>query len=157
MPRRSYKKPISKLEPAFKSVEITKLVNNIMKDGKKTVAQGIVFEVIEKFNKEGKDGVEMIHTAIKNVSPRFEVKPRRLGGASYLVPTEVRPERRLFLALKWLIEATRARANKEFKTFAIKLYTEIKDASQNQGAAMAKKQQVEKLAETNKAFSHLKW
>ena len=93
MPRRSYKKPISKLEPAFKSVEITKLVNNIMKDGKKTVAQGIVFEVIEKFNKEGKDGVEMIHTAIKNVSPRFEVKPRRLGGASYLVPTEVRPER----------------------------------------------------------------
>jgi len=98
-----------------------------------------------------------LRQAIDNVSPLHEVKPRRLGGASYLVPIEVRRERKLFLALNWLIEAARSKSNKEYHSFDKKLLTEILEAAKNQGNAVAKKLQTEKLAEANKAFSHLKW
>lgn len=128
-----------------------------MVDGKKSVAKSIVYNVLDELKKLDPDPMKMLHQAIANVSPNYEVKPRRLGGASYLVPIEVRKERKLFLALNWIIEAARSRPNKEYKKFENKLYVEILEATKNQGQAVAKKAQTEKLAETNKAFSHLKW
>lgn len=157
MPRRPYKKPALKQDSAYKTLEVTKLVNYIMKDGKKSVAQKIVHDVFARFAKEKNDPMNILQQAINNVAPNFEVKPRRLGGASYLVPVEVRRERRLFLALNWIIEAANSRSNKEYKKFANKLYTELLEASKNQGNAVNKKLQTEKLAEANKAFAHLKW
>lgn len=157
MPRRSYKKIDTKSDSVYDSIEVNKLINYVMIDGKKSVAEKIIYSVLEKFNKEGQDPLRTLRQAIQNVAPVHEVKPRRLGGASYLVPIEVRHERRLFLSLNWIINAAKARSNKEFHTFADKLFTEIQEASKNQGAAVTKRQQTEKLADANKAFSHLKW
>ncbi|NMB84197.1 30S ribosomal protein S7 [Candidatus Roizmanbacteria bacterium] len=157
MPRRSYKKSVTKSDPIFNSIEVAKLINYITKDGKKSVAKNIVYSMMDRLQKENQDPMKILTQAIHNVAPNYEVKPRRLGGASYLVPIEVRRERRLFLALNWIIQAATAKSNKEFHTFAEKLYTEIVDASKNQGQAVVKKAQTEKLAESNKAFSHLKW
>ncbi len=157
MPRGKYKKQSVRHDPIHESLEVSKLVNYVMKDGKKSVARKIVHEVFERFTADKKNPVELLHLAIQNVGPNFEVKPRRLGGASYLVPTEVRRERKLFLALNWIVESAQTRSNKEYKTFANKLHVELLEASQNQGNAVAKRAQTEKLAEANKAFAHLKW
>jgi small subunit ribosomal protein S7 len=157
MPRRSYKKIKTTTDSVYKSHEVAKLVNYIMVDGKKSVSEKIVYSVIDRLGKEAGDGLKALRQAIQNVAPIHEVKPRRIGGASYLVPTEVRPDRKLFLGLNWIVTAAKARPNKEFRTFADKLYTEIMDAAKNQGAAVAKRQQTEKVADANKAFSHLKW
>ncbi len=157
MPRHSYKKRVFKKDKQFNSLEIAKLINYIMINGKKSVAEGLIYKMIDDLKKQSDDPLKLLHLAIENVSPIHEVKPRRLGGASYLVPTEVRRERKLKLALNWIIDAARARTNKEFHTFDQKLVAEIVEASKNQGAAVAKKAQTEKLADANKAFSHLKW
>lgn len=157
MPRGKYKKNTVRQDPVFKSHEVAKLVNYVMRDGKKSVAIGVVHDVFAKLTEEKKDPVQILHQAIHNVAPNFEVKPRRLGGASYLVPVEVRKERKLFLALNWIIEAAQTRSNKEYKTFANKLHVELSEAAQNLGNAVTKKAQTEKLAEANKAFAHLKW
>lgn len=157
MPRRPYKKINVKQDPLYKSLETAKLINYIIKDGKKSVAKKIVYNVFERLNKEKNDPLKVLNQAINNVAPTFEVKPRRLGGASYLVPIEVRRDRRLFLALNWIVEAANSRSNKEYKKFENKLYTELLEASKNQGNAVNKKIQTEKLAEANKAFAHLKW
>jgi small subunit ribosomal protein S7 len=157
MPRHSYKKRVFKKDKLFNSLEVAKLINYIMLNGKKTVAEGIVYKVFAELKKQSDDPLKILHQAINNVSPIHEVKPRRLGGASYLVPIEVRRERKLKLALNWIIDAAKARTNKEYHTFDKKLLVEIIEASKNQGAAVAKKAQTEKLADANKAFSHLKW
>ena len=157
MPRHQYKKTKLKPDLIYKSHEVTKLVNYIMQDGKKTTAQRIVYRIFDKLKGQQKDPLDSLHLAIGHVTPNFEVKPRRLGGASYLVPIEVRRERGLFLALNWIIEAANSRSSKEYKTFADKLFTEILEASQNQGQAVQKKLQTERLAEANKAFAHLRW
>ncbi len=157
MPRRPYKKINVKQDPVYKSLETAKLINYIIKDGKKSVAKKIVYNVFDRLNKEKNDPIKVLSQAINNVAPTYEVKPRRLGGASYLVPIEVRRDRRLFLALNWIVEAANSRSNKEYKKFENKLYTELVEASKNQGNAVAKKNQTEKLAEANKAFAHLKW
>jgi len=157
MPRHSYKKSKTTVEPLFKSHEVTKLINYVMVDGKKSVAQTIVYQVLNKLSQEKLEPIATLMRAIDNVAPVHEVKPRRLGGASYMVPIEVRKERRLFLALNWMINAAKARPNKEFHSFADKLLAEIKEAAQNQGQAVAKKLSTEKLAESNRAFAHLKW
>lgn len=157
MPRRPYKKNTVKEDPVYKSLETAKLINYITRDGKKSVAKKIVYDVFQRLDKEKNDPTKILHQAISNVSPTFEVKPRRLGGASYLVPVEVRKERKLFLALNWIVEAASTRSNKEYKKFSNKLYTELLEASKNQGNAVNKKLQTEKLAEANKAFAHLKW
>ncbi len=157
MPRGKYKKLIAKPEPLFKSYEVSKLINYVMVDGKKTVAEKLVYDVFKRFESDKLEPLKVLQQAITNVAPVHEVKPRRLGGASYLVPIEVRRERKLFLALNWIIDSAKTRSNKEFHTFADKLYTELKEASQNLGNAVAKRQQTEKLAEANKAFAHLKW
>lgn len=157
MPRHSYKRQHAQPDPIYNSYEVSKLINYIMLDGKKSVAEKIVYDLFTEFEKEKEDPLKILHTVINTVGPNVEVRPRRLGGASYLVPTEVRKERKLYLALNWIVDAANARSNKEYKTFKNKLKAEFTDVLQNQGAAIAKRQQAEKLAEANKAFAHLKW
>lgn len=157
MPRRSYKKLTTEVDPVYESYEVSKLINYLMIDGKKTVARKVVYDAMEKLKEVENDSLKSLLRAIGNVSPLMEVKARRLGGASYMVPQEVRKERRLFLALNWIIEGARARSNKEFHSFSDKLFTELKDALNSTGSAFTKKQNVEKQAEQNKAFAHLKW
>jgi small subunit ribosomal protein S7 len=157
MPRHQYKKTGVNIDPVYGSYEVAKFINYVMKDGKKTVAEKVVYNTLESLKKEDDDALVTLNKAISNVTPEKEVRPRRLGGASYLVPTEVRKERRLYLALNWLIEAAESRSNKEFHSFADKLAAEIREAAKAQGIAVSKKQQTEKVADQNKAFSHLKW
>ncbi len=157
MPRHPYKKRTLKPDPVYNSHEVAKLINYITIDGKKSVAQQIVYKSMEHLKKDNEDPMKVLHKAIGNVAPSVEVKPRRLGGASYLVPTEVRKDRKLYLALNWILEAAKAKPNKEFKSFEAKLTSEILEAAKNQGASVSKRLQAEKLAEANKAFSHLKW
>ena len=157
MPRRPYKKRAAKSDAVYNSFEVTKLINYVMTNGKKSVASNIVYYVLNQLKQRQQDPLRTLHQAIQHVSPNYEVKPRRLGGASYLIPTEVRRERRIFLALNWIIETAKARPNKDYHTFAEKLLAEISDAAKNQGQAVNKRLQTEKLAEANKAFAHLKW
>jgi len=157
MPRRPYKKRKIRKDEIYNNLEVEKLITYIMKDGKKTVAQKIVYSVFEQIKKENKDPLRVLNQALSNVAPNYEVRPRRLGGASYLVPIEVRPERKTFLALNWIIEKASNKSNKEYKTFKDKLYKELIDAANNQGDAVNKRVETEKLAEANKAFAHLKW
>jgi len=157
MPRNSYKRIQPDIDPIYKSFQVAKLINYVMQDGKKTVAEKIVYKTLELLKPEDNDPLVTFNKAITNVIPNKEVRPRRLGGASYLVPTDVREERKLYLALKWIVDAAKTRSNKEFKTFQEKLSTEIKEAAKNQGKAIEKRLQTEKLAAQNKAFAHLRW
>lgn len=157
MPRHPYKKLPNETDPIYNSLEISKLINYIMLDGKKDVAKRIVYGAMEELQKIENDSMKTLYKAIGNVAPTLEVRPRRLGGASYLVPTEVRKDRKLYLALHWIIDAAKARSNKEFRSFKNKLVAELTEAAKNQGPAVAKKAQTEKLADQNRAFAHLKW
>lgn len=157
MPRHKYKQQQPSADPIYNSYEVSKLINYIMKDGKKTVAEQIVYSMLKSIQQEDNDPLVTLSKAISNVTPEKEVRPRRLGGASYLIPTDIRAERKVYLALNWIIDAAHTRSNKEFTTFASKLAAEIKEAAKRQGAAFTKRQQTEKLAAQNKAFSHLKW
>jgi len=157
MPRRPYKKRPVEKDEIYESIEVSKLINYIMIHGKKRVSEKIVYTVLDKIKKENKDPIKTLNQAISNVAPEHEVKPRRLGGASYLVPIQVRNDRKIYLALNWIVQKASAKSSKEFKTFSEKLYREIIDASNNQGDAVGKKLETERLAEANKAFSHLKW
>ena len=142
-------------DPIYNSVLVTKLVNSIMLDGKKGVAQKIVygaFEIVEQ--KTGKSGLEAFTTAMENIMPAVEVKTRRVGGANYQVPIEVRPERRTTLGLRWLTNYSRARSEKTMKE---RLAGELMDACNNTGAAVKKREDTHKMAEANNAFSHFRW
>jgi small subunit ribosomal protein S7 len=157
MSRRSYKKKEIKPDLIYRSKDVTKLINYVMRDGKKTAAEKLVYSTFDMIKKQKLNPLEVLHKALENVMPLQEVKPRRIGGASYLVPIETRTSRRLFLALNWLIEAAMAKSNKEYHQFDQKLFRELMDAYQGQGEAVAKRKQVEKLAEANRAFAHFKW
>ena len=142
-------------DPIYNSVLVTKLVNSIMLDGKKGVAQKIVygaFEIVEQ--KTGKSGLEAFTQAMENIMPAVEVKTRRVGGANYQVPIEVRPERRQTLGLRWLTNYSRARSEKTMKE---RLAGELMDACNNTGSAVKKREDTHKMAEANKAFSHFRW
>ena len=142
-------------DPMYNSVLVTKLVNSIMLDGKKGVAQKIVygaFEIVEE--KTGKNGLEAFTQAMENIMPTVEVKTRRVGGANYQVPIEVRPDRRQTLGLRWLTEYSRKRSEKTMKE---RLAGELMDACNNTGAAVKKREDTHKMAEANKAFSHFRW
>ncbi len=159
MPRRGQAKP-RKVEPdpIYKSTLVAKLVNRSMKAGKKSVAQKQVygaFEIIEKKTKE--DPIKTFSRAIENIKPNMEVRPRRVGGAAYQVPIPVKGPRRESLAIRWLILAARSRSNSEFHTFADKLAVEIMEAANNEGEAIKKRQDIERMAEANRAFSHFRW
>ena len=142
-------------DPIYNSKVVTKLVNNIMLDGKKGVAQKIVYGAFNRISeKTGKEALEVFEEAMNNLMPVLEVKARRIGGATYQVPIEVRPERRQALALRWLTVYSRKRGE---KTQEERLANEIMDAANNTGAAVKKKEDMHKMAEANKAFAHYRW
>ena len=128
-----------------------------MKSGKKSTARDVVYKALESIKEKGEDPVVVFETAINNVGPKMEVKARRVGGASYQVPIEVRGDRKTHLAMKWLLEAARSRSNKEFHTFAEKLAVEVQDAINGVGSAIKKRDTIHKMAESNRAFAHLRW
>lgn len=136
---------------------LARFINRVMRDGKKTVAQRMVYQALEKIKNKNLDPLEVFQIAIQNVGPKMEVRPRRVGGASYQVPMEVRGERRISLAIRWLIQAASKRPNKEYHTFAEKLAAEFIDAHNNMGEAIKKRDLVYRNAEANKAFAHFRW
>lgn len=156
MPRKGF---IAKREvlpdPIYNDKVVTKLINNIMQDGKKGVAQQICYEAFDIIKeKTGKDPLEVFEQAMNNIMPVLEVKARRVGGATYQVPIEVRPERRQALGLRWLTLYSRKRGE---RTMRERLAGEILDATNNMGAAFKKKEDTHKMAEANKAFAHYRW
>ena len=142
-------------DPIYNSKIVTKLINNVMLDGKKGTAQKIVYGAFEQVNaKSGKEAMEVFEAAMNNLMPMLEVKARRIGGATYQVPVDVRPDRRQALALRWLTMFSRKRSE---KTMVDRLANEILDASNNTGNAVKRKEDMHKMAEANKAFSHYRW
>ena len=139
----------------FKDLVLAKFMNRIMLDGKKSTSEKIVYGAFDLVSKKtDKEAIEFFHEALNNVKPSLEVRSRRVGGATYQVPVEVKSKRAQALALRWILEATRKRKN---KTMAEKLYAEILDASQNKGSAIKKREDTHKMAEANKAFAHFRW
>lgn len=156
MPRKGH---VSKREvmadPIYKDKVITKLINQVMLDGKKGKAQKIVYGAFEAIKEEtGEDPLEVFYKALNNIMPVLEVKARRVGGANYQVPIEVRPERRQTIGLRWLVGYARKRGE---KTMVDRLYKEILDASNDSGASVKKREETHKMAEANKAFAHYRW
>ena len=154
---RKRKAPVRKIypDPKFGSVIISKFINSIMYDGKKSKAEKILYDALDRIkNKNNGDPLKTFNSAIQNVKPNLEVRSRRVGGATYQVPVEVKSNRGQALALRWILEATRKRKN---KTMSEKLYFEILDASQNKGSAIKKREDTHKMAESNKAFAHFRW
>ena len=152
--RRNVKRDVL-ADPIYQNKVVTKLINNIMLDGKRGVAQKIVYGAFGRVADEtGKDAVEVFEAAMNNIMPVLEVKAKRIGGATYQVPIEVRPERRQTLGLRWLTSYSRARSEKTMKE---RLAGEIMDACNNTGAAVKKREDTHKMAEANKAFSHFRW
>ena len=142
-------------DPKFGSVQITKFVNMIMKSGKKSVAESIMCKALERIDdKLPGEPTDILDKALENVSPMVEVKSRRVGGATYQLPVEVRANRRLTLAMRWLIDASRNRGEKSMQ---LKLAGELMDASENRGNAVKKREDTHRMAEANKAFAHFRW
>ena len=142
-------------DPRHNSVDLAKFINNVMLNGKKTVAQQIVYSALELAeNEAGRSGFEVFEQAIRNATPMIEVRSRRVGGANYQVPTEVRPTRRLALAMRWIVTGARLRSG---RGMAQKLSAELLEASRGQGAAVRRKEEVFRMAEANRAFAHYRW
>ena len=153
--KRKAPKKIPIVDPRYRSLIIPKLINSIMYDGKKTVAEKIIYDAIDKIKSKSKDEpLEIFNTAINNIRPTVEVRSRRVGGATYQVPVEVKAKRSQALALRWLIDASRKRKDKNMSD---KIFNEIYDAYQNKGSAIKKKEDTHKMAESNKAFAHFRW
>ena len=153
--KRKAPKKIPAIDPKYKSVIIPKLINSIMLDGKKITAEKIVYEAIDKIKTKSKDEpITVFNDAINNVRPTVEVRSRRVGGATYQVPVEVKAKRSQALALRWIIDASRKRKDKKMSD---KIFNEIFDAYQNRGSAIKKKEDTHKMAESNKAFAHFRW
>ena len=142
-------------DPVYNSVLVTKLVNGVMLDGKKGVAQKVVYDAFEAIQaKTGKEALDVFTEAMNNIMPSLEVKARRVGGATYQVPIEIRPDRRQTLGLRWLVAYSRKRGEKTMKD---RLANEIMDAANNTGASVKKREDMHKMAEANKAFAHYRW
>ncbi len=147
-------KRITTPDVRYNNVHLQMMINRIMLNGKKSTVTRHVYKAIDLIGeKTGKEGMEVFETALKNVSPMMEVRPRRIGGATYQVPMEVAPERRITLAMRWIITASRARAG---KSYSEKLAGELMDAAENQGAAIRRREEAHKMAEANRAFSHFR-
>jgi len=148
-------KRITLPDARFKSVTVNQFINRMMQSGKKSVATTVMYDALQlAADRAKKEGLEVLESALKNVSPIIEVKPRRVGGATYQVPVEVGPERRATLAMRWLLAAARTRPG---KSMSEKLANELLDASNNTGAAIKKKEETHKMAEANRAFAHYRW
>lgn len=150
-------KVILPADPMYGNRLLTRFINRVMLSGKKRVAEQVVYGALEKIKAAGEDPVKVFEAAINTVGPKMEVRARRVGGASYQVPTEVRGERRIALAIRWIIQFAKKRSNKEFKTFADKLAVELTDGAKGQGEAIKKRDTVHRMAEANRAFAHFKW
>ena len=153
--KKTQPKKIPILDPIFKSPVIPKLINSIMYDGKKTTAEKIIYTALDQIkNKTKVDPIKVFNDAINNIRPNLEVRSRRVGGATYQVPVEVKSKRAQALALRWLVDASRKRKDKHMSD---KIFNEIYDAYQKKGSAVKKKEDVHKMAESNKAFAHFRW
>ena len=156
MPRRGFVPKREVLpDPVYGTTVVTKFINQIMLDGKRGVAQAVCYDAFEMVKeKTGKDALEVFNAAMANVAPSLEVKARRVGGATYQVPIEIRPERRQTLALRWLVDFSRKRGE---KTMAERVAGELLDAMNNTGNAVKRKEEMHRMAEANKAFAHYRW
>ena len=142
-------------DPKYGNIELSQFINKIMLNGKKTVAQRIVYDALDKAEEDShRPGLEVFDQAIKNVTPMLEVRSRRVGGATYQVPTEVRPGRKLALAMRWIIGSARARQG---MSMAQGLAQELTEAAKNQGASVKRKEDLHRMAEANRAFAHYRW
>ncbi len=145
-------------DPVYGSRLLHRFINKVMSDGKKTTAETLVYRALDNIKQEVKqDPLAVFEKAIVNATPKMEVKPRRVGGASYQVPIEVRGDRKEALAIRWILSAARGRSNKEFKSFDQKLAKELIDAFNNTGAAIKKRDDIQKTANANRAFSHFRF
>ena len=156
MPRRN--RPVKRAiapDPVYNSEAVAKFVNVVMRDGKRSVAERVVYDALRRASRQGKkEPVEIFEGALRNATPLLEVKPRRVGGATYQVPIEIRPDRRLALARRWLVRFARQRGG---RSMAEKLAHELLDASNNTGGAVKRKEDTHRMAESNKAFSHFRY
>ena len=153
--KKSAPKKLNVVDPKYRLVIIPKLINSLMYDGKKTIAEKIIYDAIEKIKGKSKDEpLNVFNDAINNIRPTVEVRSRRVGGATYQVPVEVKSKRSQALALRWLVDASRKRKDKKMSD---KIFNEIFDAYQNKGSAIKKKEDTHKMAESNKAFAHFRW
>jgi small subunit ribosomal protein S7 len=145
-------------DPLYSNRLLARFINRVMESGKKSVAQKVVYQALDKIKDQTeKNPILVFETALRNVSPRLEVRPRRVGGASYQVPMEVRGDRKEALAIRWLILSAKSRSSSQYKTMADKLAAEMIDASNGVGAAIKKKEDTHRMAEANKAFAHFRW
>lgn len=157
---RSKKAPKNLLppDPIYNSRLVTKFINKVMISGKKTVAQHLVYQALEKLREQTKqDPLNLFEKALQNVTPKMEVRPRRVGGASYQVPVEVRGDRKEALAIRWILAGAKSKPNKQYHSFSEKLAAELLDASNNTGIAIKKRDDTQKVALANRAFSHFRW
>ena len=141
-------------DPKYRSEVVSKFINSIMHDGKRSTAEKILYTALDKIKSKNEDPIEVFNSAVNNVRPNLEVRSRRVGGATYQVPVEVKSNRAQALALRWILAASKKRKN---KTMAEKIFFELVDASQKKGSAVKKKEDTHKMAESNKAFAHFRW
>lgn len=145
-------------DPIYGSRLVSRFINKVMSEGRKSVAQKLVYQALEEIKEQTKkEPLIIFETALQNVAPKMEVRPRRVGGASYQVPVEVRGDRKEALAIRWILSGARSRSNKEYHSFDKKLAAELIDAANNTGLAIKKKEDVQKQAAANRAFSHFRW
>jgi small subunit ribosomal protein S7 len=153
--RRRAEKRVIAPDPKYNSVQLSQFINKVMQNGKKTVAQRLVYTALEQAEQEARrPALELFEQAVRNVAPVLEVKSRRVGGATYQVPTDVRPGRRLALSMRWIVSGARARTG---RPMAERLAQEILDASRGQGSAAKRKDDLHRMAEANRAFAHYRW
>jgi small subunit ribosomal protein S7 len=153
--KRKAPKKLAVIDPKYKSTIIPKLINSIMYDGKKTIAEKIIYDAIEKIKSKSKDEpLNVFNDAINNIRPTVEVRSRRVGGATYQVPVEVKNKRAQALAIRWLVDSARKRKDKNMSD---KIFNELYDAYEKKGSAVKKREDVHKMAESNKAFAHFRW
>jgi small subunit ribosomal protein S7 len=150
-------KPLLPADPIYGNRLVTRFVNRVMQSGKKQTAELLVYRALDIIKEKGEDPVKVFETALNTVGPKMEVKARRVGGASYQVPTEVRGDRRMALAIRWIIQFAGKRSNKEYKSFAEKLAVELMEAAKGQGEAIKKRDTIHRMADANRAFAHFKW
>ena len=145
-------------DPIYGSRLVNRVINKVMKDGKRSIAQSLVYKALNQIKESAKqDPLSVLEKAMQNVSPKMEVRPRRVGGASYQVPVEVRGDRKEALAIRWILAGARSKPNKEYHTFAEKLAAELIDAANGVGIAVKKRDDIQKSANANRAFAHFRW
>ncbi|MBI2600110.1 30S ribosomal protein S7 [Candidatus Daviesbacteria bacterium] len=145
-------------DPIYGSRLVNRFINKVMKDGKRSTAQALVYSALEEIRQASKqDPVTVFEKAIQNVAPKMEVRPRRVGGASYQVPVEVRGDRKEALAIRWILAAARAKSNSQYHNFGKKLAAELMDAANNTGVSIKKREDTQKVANANRAFAHFRW